>query len=924
MLAAAGWAVQDARAVNLAAARGVAVREFVMKPPHGRADYLLFVDRRRGRGHRGEEGGRDAHAASSGRRAKYVDGAPGRARAGDRGRAAVRLRVDRRRDALHERARPRRREPRRSSRSTGPRRSPAGSSEVRAQPDRADAAPPAARRCRRSTDRPLAGAGRRRSANLERVAGREPAARADPDGDRRRARRSPRRTSPTGCSSTPARAGSCSWSTAQPRPPDAQGVPELRDARRRPQVHRALQRPAPHLEPRSTRSRAWRSRRSSGVYSMLRGEAELDDELDEHSAYELADRAGRRSTTTRRSRPRRSTSSSSTSATARSTACGARCSSTSTPSSIGLTATPGKQTFGFFDQNLVMEYGHAAGGRRRRQRRLRRLPHPHRDQRAGLDDRGRHVVTEVPRPADPRASAGRSSTRTSPTTRRPARPRGRRHATRSAPCSRRSATGSSPRSSPAAATVPKTLIFAKDDAHADDIVADRPRGVRQGQRLRRQDHLQGDRPEDRGADRRVPQHLQPADRRHRRHDRHRHRREAARVRLLHARRSRSRTYFEQMKGRGVRVIADADFQAVTPDADGEDRFVHRRRRRRHRDRARRDRRRSTASRPCRSRSCCRQVAFGVARPGRRLDDRRRGSPGSTGGSAATSATSSRRSPAEDASRRSRAASSRRSTPTGSSTPRARRPARDEPTVDDDRGGREGARSTRRSRRSRTNPELRERIVERPPAARAGDRRDLRATTLLEAGYSADADRPRARDRRVVGAVLRGAPRRDHRAPGPLRRAVRAAAHVPRGQGARRRDRAAAAPLDARAALGGVRGARPLEGARLGRARAHRPRLARPLRARTRTTSSSPTPSSCASASTPGCCQQENAGRAFTRRAARLARAHPRPRRRLARDLGRRLRLHAVRRGGRAREGGRRSSATTSAPLLDELNEVLVA
>jgi type I restriction enzyme R subunit len=44
MLADAGWAVQDARAVNLSAAQGVAVREFVMKPPHGRADYLLFVD----------------------------------------------------------------------------------------------------------------------------------------------------------------------------------------------------------------------------------------------------------------------------------------------------------------------------------------------------------------------------------------------------------------------------------------------------------------------------------------------------------------------------------------------------------------------------------------------------------------------------------------------------------------------------------------------------------------------------------------------------------------------------------------------------------------------------------------------------------------------------------------------------------------
>ena len=45
MLAAAGWAVQDAaRGEPRRASRGVAVREFVMKPPHGRADYLLFVD----------------------------------------------------------------------------------------------------------------------------------------------------------------------------------------------------------------------------------------------------------------------------------------------------------------------------------------------------------------------------------------------------------------------------------------------------------------------------------------------------------------------------------------------------------------------------------------------------------------------------------------------------------------------------------------------------------------------------------------------------------------------------------------------------------------------------------------------------------------------------------------------------------------
>jgi type I restriction enzyme, R subunit len=37
MLKVAGWAVQDARDVNLAAARGVAVREFILEPPHGRA-----------------------------------------------------------------------------------------------------------------------------------------------------------------------------------------------------------------------------------------------------------------------------------------------------------------------------------------------------------------------------------------------------------------------------------------------------------------------------------------------------------------------------------------------------------------------------------------------------------------------------------------------------------------------------------------------------------------------------------------------------------------------------------------------------------------------------------------------------------------------------------------------------------------------
>ena len=46
LLTSAGWAVQDADAINLSAARGVAVREFGLKPGHGAADYLLYVDQK--------------------------------------------------------------------------------------------------------------------------------------------------------------------------------------------------------------------------------------------------------------------------------------------------------------------------------------------------------------------------------------------------------------------------------------------------------------------------------------------------------------------------------------------------------------------------------------------------------------------------------------------------------------------------------------------------------------------------------------------------------------------------------------------------------------------------------------------------------------------------------------------------------------
>jgi type I restriction enzyme R subunit len=46
LLTAAGWSVQDVKAANLAAARGVALREFELNPGYGTADYLLYVDGR--------------------------------------------------------------------------------------------------------------------------------------------------------------------------------------------------------------------------------------------------------------------------------------------------------------------------------------------------------------------------------------------------------------------------------------------------------------------------------------------------------------------------------------------------------------------------------------------------------------------------------------------------------------------------------------------------------------------------------------------------------------------------------------------------------------------------------------------------------------------------------------------------------------
>ncbi len=196
---------------------------------------------------------------------------------------------------------------------------------------------------------------------------------------------------------------------AQPRRAGREGVPGLPHARRRPQVHRAVQRPAPHLEhhrpveqgrhhhhpARSTRC----SRASPSSTPSSRSDSQFDD------AAARRRRSRSRSSTTPPSRPSSSTSSSSTSATARIYSLWRQVLEYFDAYLIGLTATPAKHTFGFFNQNLVMEYRPRAGGGRRRQRATsrstgsaRRSPSSGATIEAGTGHDGR-----LPRPADAQA-----------------------------------------------------------------------------------------------------------------------------------------------------------------------------------------------------------------------------------------------------------------------------------------------------------------------------------------------------------------------------------------------------------------------------------------------------------------------------------------------------------------------------------------
>ncbi len=236
---------------------------------------------------------------------------------------------------------------------------------------------------------------------------------------------------------------------------------------------------------------------------------------------------------------------------------------------IGLTATPSKQTFGFFQQNLVMEYTHEqavadnvnvdfhtyrirtaiteqgstidAGyyvDRRDRLTRKVRWEKLEEDLTFGPNQLDRDVVAEDQIRTVIHTFRDKLFTEIFPSRR----------------------------------DVPKTIIFAKDDSHADDIV----RTVRQVfdkgndfcQKITYK--TTGAKPEDlltsfrnsynprivvtvdmiaTGTD------IKPVEV------------------VFFMRNVRSRSFFEQMKGRGVRTISTTDFNAVTPDAHNKDRFV---------------------------------------------------------------------------------------------------------------------------------------------------------------------------------------------------------------------------------------------------------------------------------------------------------------------------------------------------------------
>lgn len=125
---------------------------------------------------------------------------------------------------------------------------------------------------------------------------------------------------------------------------------------------------------------------------------------------------------------------------------------------------------------------------------------------------------------------------------------------------------------PGRTDVPKTLVFAKDDSHADDIVRIIREEFGKGNDFAKKITYRttGEKPEDlitsfrNSYNPRIAVTVDMVS-------------TGTDIRplecLLFMRRIRSRVYFEQMKGRGTRVIDPTDLKGVTPDAEHKTHFV---------------------------------------------------------------------------------------------------------------------------------------------------------------------------------------------------------------------------------------------------------------------------------------------------------------------------------------------------------------
>lgn len=236
---------------------------------------------------------------------------------------------------------------------------------------------------------------------------------------------------------------------------------------------------------------------------------------------------------------------------------------------VGLTATPSKQTLGFFNQNLVMEYSHdraVADGVNVGYEvyRIRtEITERGSEVEAGyyIDKRDRSTrlvrweqldanLTYDGRQLD-RSIVAKDQIRTVIRTFRDRLP---------------------VEIFPDRTEVPKTLIFAKDDSHAEDIVEIVREEFGKGNEFCKKITYRttGEKAEDLIASFRNSYYpriavtvdmistgtdIKPLEC------------------LLFMRTVKSRVYFEQMKGRGTRTIADTDFQAVTPDVAYKTHFI---------------------------------------------------------------------------------------------------------------------------------------------------------------------------------------------------------------------------------------------------------------------------------------------------------------------------------------------------------------